>query len=199
MSAPDDAPKSALKIPLAQGAVTHVAQISLRSSFPFPLTDSSHALSLWRSEGREAVQDCRPDLQFGDLPVKVARHDALTEQLEAPHLGLDQASSVIPAPSPPDRAAEAAGGADGVVQGLRAGGVFQLWARVLAGGYDGAGVPRRDGGVAAPRVIRAVRSDLADGLVCGNLVQQFGQHPSPVRSNRWRLAARHRRLGCRSL
>ena len=27
MSAPDDAPKEALKIPLAQGAVTHVAQI----------------------------------------------------------------------------------------------------------------------------------------------------------------------------
>jgi hypothetical protein len=27
MSAPDDAPKSALKIPLAQGAVIHVAQI----------------------------------------------------------------------------------------------------------------------------------------------------------------------------
>jgi hypothetical protein len=51
-------------------------------------------LSLRRSEGREAVQDFRSELQFGELPVKVTRHDALTEQLEAPRLGLDEASLV---------------------------------------------------------------------------------------------------------
>ena len=33
-----------------------------------------------------------------------------------------------------------------------------------------------DGGMAAPRVIRAVGGDLADPLVGGDLVQQFGQH-----------------------
>jgi len=33
MSAPDDAPRSALKIPLAQGVVTHVAQIGFGDSF----------------------------------------------------------------------------------------------------------------------------------------------------------------------
>ena len=39
-----------------------VAQISLRSRFPFRWTASSHALSLRRSKGCEAVQDRRPDL-----------------------------------------------------------------------------------------------------------------------------------------
>jgi hypothetical protein len=40
-----------------------VAQISLRSSFRFCWTESSHALSLGCSQGREAVQDGYPDLQ----------------------------------------------------------------------------------------------------------------------------------------
>ena len=40
----------------------------------------------------------------------------------------------------------------------------------------GAGVARRDGGVAAPRVIGSVGTDFADGLVGGDLVLQFGQH-----------------------
>ena len=39
-----------------------VAQISLRSSLSFCWTESSHALSLRRSKGREAVQDRRSDL-----------------------------------------------------------------------------------------------------------------------------------------
>ena len=56
-----------------------VAQISLRPSFPFPGTGSSHALSLRRSEGRKAVQDRSPDLQFGYLSVEVARHHSLAQ------------------------------------------------------------------------------------------------------------------------
>lgn len=73
-----------------------------------PLNKSPHALSLRRSEGREAVQDCCPDPELCDLSVEVARHDALTKQLEALHFGLDQGSSVIPAPAPSDRATKAA-------------------------------------------------------------------------------------------
>jgi len=38
MSAPDDAPRSALKNPLAQGAVIHVAQINFNSERAFPET-----------------------------------------------------------------------------------------------------------------------------------------------------------------
>ena len=161
--------------------------------------------------------------------------DALAGHLEAPHSiagktiprivfrpgsYLDQASSVVAAPAAPDRAAEAAGGADGVVSGLRAGGGLQPWPRVLAGGNDGAGVPRRPSRACnhalpgngwrrgSPRVLRAVRcpatvclqttrggTDLAKRLARRDLVQQFGQHPSPVRSNRWRLPARCRSTG----
>ena len=43
-------------------------------------------------------------LALGDLPVDVARHDALTGQLEAAHRCFDQTSSATTAP-PPDRAA----------------------------------------------------------------------------------------------
>lgn len=88
--------------------------------FPFSWTESSHALSFRRSEGRKAVQDRSPDLQFGHLPVEVARHDALTEQLEATLLCLGQASSVIPAPTPPDRAAKTPGDAENFVSGMGA-------------------------------------------------------------------------------
>ena len=61
MSAPDDAPKSALKIPLAQGAVTHVAQIRLDS-----LCESS--LLVWRHEQTpftDLVHDELAPLQCG--------------------------------------------------------------------------------------------------------------------------------------
>ena len=87
------------------------------------------------------------------------------------------------APAPPDRAAKAAGGADSCVPGLSAGCVFQPWPRVLARRYDGAGAARRDRGVAGPRVVSTVRTDLADRLVNGDLVQKFGQHrriPDPA-------------------
>ena len=72
MSAPDDAPKSAPKIPLAQRAVTYVAQIVLMSSFPFPRTDSRHALRDGCPERREAVEDRSADLKLGCLAVEVA-------------------------------------------------------------------------------------------------------------------------------
>ena len=62
MSAPGDAPKSALKIPLAQGAVIHVAQIGLRPRFPFPRTDLSHSFRDGYSERGVAVQDGDADL-----------------------------------------------------------------------------------------------------------------------------------------
>jgi hypothetical protein len=65
---------------------------------------------------------------------------------------------------------------DGVVPGQRTRGVLQPWPRVLVRRYDGAGAARRVVGVAAPRVIRFVGTDLADPLIISELVQQFGQH-----------------------
>ncbi|WP_206614906.1 hypothetical protein, partial [Paenirhodobacter populi] len=50
MSAPDDAPKEALKIPLAQGAVTHVALFGMRSDLSLSRLSSAHADGLGRAE-----------------------------------------------------------------------------------------------------------------------------------------------------
>ena len=41
MSAPDDAPKEALKIPLAKAAVTQVAIVAKAERIPFPATISA--------------------------------------------------------------------------------------------------------------------------------------------------------------
>jgi hypothetical protein len=41
--------------------------------------------------GGEAVQDRDPDVEFGNLPVEVARHEALTEELDG-HCQIDVAA-----------------------------------------------------------------------------------------------------------
>jgi hypothetical protein len=79
MSAPDDAPKSALKISLAQGAVIHVAQIGLRSIFPLLKTDLAYGHGTRYAENCEAVQDRGTDLDLRNLPIGVARCEAPTE------------------------------------------------------------------------------------------------------------------------
>ena len=58
-------------------------------------------------ERGEAVQDGDTHLELGNLTVKVPRGQALPQQLNAVHLGLCTASSVIPAPSSPDGPADA--------------------------------------------------------------------------------------------
>ena len=78
---------------------------------------------------------------------------------------------MVAAPALPDGAAEAAGGADSVVPGLRTWSVFQPWPGVLACRYDGAGAARRDGGMAGAGVIGPVSTYLADGLLGRDLVQ----------------------------
>lgn len=65
-------------------------------------------MSFGNSERGEAVEDGRTDLQICDLPIKVAGHDALSQQLGAVHFGLDAATLVIVAPASPDCLAEAA-------------------------------------------------------------------------------------------
>ena len=108
MSAPDDAPKAAPKIPLAHGAVTHVAQIRRGPEYRFPWTDLSCARRDRCSKGGEAVQDRGPDLKLGDLSVEAARHAALAQELEAAHLGFGQTSLVIACPALPYGPAKAA-------------------------------------------------------------------------------------------
>jgi hypothetical protein len=47
-------------------------------------------------------------VEFGGLPVEVARHEALAEQLDAAHRRPGAAPAVAAVPSSPDRAAKMA-------------------------------------------------------------------------------------------
>jgi hypothetical protein len=136
-------------------------------------------LSLGRSKGRKAVQDRGPDLQFGHMSVEVACHNARSKQLKATHFRFDKTSSMIPAPAPPDRAAEASGGAEDLVSGMGARRSLQPWPCVLAGRYDSAGFARGDSRVACASVISSVSTDLANGLIGWDLAEQFGQPAKP--------------------
>jgi hypothetical protein len=79
MSAPDDAPKSALKIPLALRAVTYVAQIGLKPNYPLPQTDLASGHGTRYTKSCEAVEDRGTDLDLRNLAVEVARREALAE------------------------------------------------------------------------------------------------------------------------
>jgi hypothetical protein len=72
-----------------------------------PWTESSHSFRDGYAERGEAVQDGNPDLELGDLTIKVSRAQALAQQFDTVHLRLDAASAVIAAPSSPDGSAEA--------------------------------------------------------------------------------------------
>ncbi len=89
MSAPDDASKSALKRPLAHGAVTDVAQTGLRLASPLPQTDLSYDNSFGYAKRSEAVEDRGANLDLGNLALEVPRREALTEQFHTVHFCLN--------------------------------------------------------------------------------------------------------------
>ncbi len=72
MAAPGDAPGSALRIPLARGAVTRVADVGGWLDIPLSPLISCHAFDLGSAECIEAVYDCNADLDFGGLTVRIA-------------------------------------------------------------------------------------------------------------------------------
>jgi len=62
-----------------------VAQIGLRPDFPLRQTDLSYGLCDGYAKRSEAVEDRGPDLDLRNLPVKVSRREALTEQFHTMH------------------------------------------------------------------------------------------------------------------
>ena len=74
--------------------------------FPFPRTHLSCGLCDRYTEGGVTVEHGGADLEFGDLTIEVACHEALPQQLYAVHLRLGAASAVVAAPFSPDRAPE---------------------------------------------------------------------------------------------
>ena len=55
------------------------AQIGVKLDFPLPQTDSAYSHSSRDSKSGEAVKDRSAELDLRNLPIKVARCEALTE------------------------------------------------------------------------------------------------------------------------
>lgn len=62
-----------------------VAQSGMKSDFPLPLTDLFYCNCAWNAKGGKAVAYRRADLNVRNLPVKVARGQALIEQFHTMH------------------------------------------------------------------------------------------------------------------
>ena len=115
-------------------------------------------------------------MEFCDLTIEVARHEALPQQLHAMHLRLGAASAVVSAPLSPDGAAEVFRRAQRFVPGDRAGGRWFPGLGILARWDDGVRASVCDRVMALARVVSAVRGNRSDLHIRRNLVQQFGQH-----------------------
>ena len=72
-----------------------VARSGGRTALPFPRLTSVNGLGDGNVEGGEAVEDGNADLELGGLAVEVARHQPLTQEFHAVHLGLDAAAAVV--------------------------------------------------------------------------------------------------------
>ena len=51
---------------------------------------------------RKAIEDCSTDFELGNLTVEGAGDNALAQEFEAVHFGLDQTATMIAAPLFPD-------------------------------------------------------------------------------------------------
>ena len=129
-----------------------------------------------RPQLSEPNEDSGTDLQFGDLAVKVTRYDAFTEQLEATHLGLDKAASVIAAPLISDFSTQQARGRQDGVAGYGARTMVLPWLGVLVSGDNRLRPKLRNRFVTAFGVVGTITVDAGDDLVGGNLVQQARPH-----------------------
>lgn len=103
--------KSHFLSPLIAGFCGFVAQKVLRPAFPYPQTHLSHGFRNGDAKRGVAVQDGSADMEFSNLTVEVACHEALPQQLHAMHLRLGAASAVVSAPRSPDGAAKVFRGA----------------------------------------------------------------------------------------
>jgi len=130
----------------------------------------------WRAEGGEPVQDGHANLKLCDLTVEVPGRQALTQQLDAVHLGLGAASAVIAAPSSPDGPPDTLRRAQDFVAGDSPTGVGFPRLGVLARRDYCGGTSGSDGVVALAGVESAIGGDGCDLLLGRDLVQQLGQH-----------------------
>ena len=79
---------------------------------------SGYADDLGGAERVEAIDKCDPDVDFGSLPIRIPCGDALTEVVQASHLGLHAAAGVVSDPPLPECPAVVTSGAQGFVARL---------------------------------------------------------------------------------
>jgi hypothetical protein len=96
------------------------------------------------------------DLEFGDLAIEVACHEALPQQLHAMHIRLGAASAVVSAPLSPDRAAEVFRCAKGLIPHDGARGRRLPRFGVPTRRYDGMSASVSDGITTLARVVGPV-------------------------------------------
>ena len=112
------------------------------------------------------------------------------------HFRLCAASAVVSTPSSPERAAEVFRCPEHFVARDSTCRGRLPWLCILARRNDSVGPALGDGVVALAGIISPIGGDTGNVLIGRDLAQQFGQHASPVRSNRWRLPARRPQRRC---
>lgn len=137
---------------------------------------------VWRSNLREAIENCSTDFDFGNLTVTATRADTLTKQLEAMHFGFDETAAMITAPLLPDGAVKPFDCAKRFIAGLHSWAILLPRSTVAADRDDRISTACRDRGMALLGVVCAASTNPADLRVLWNLRQQFG----PC----WRIANR---------
>ena len=101
------------------------------------------------------------------LTIEVPRHDPLAHQLDAPHLGLDQAAPVIAAPALPDIPTESQRSAQDLV--VRAGSRAVLLPRfpgILSHRNDGLGLAQHNDRLWCPKPSPVTGSNASLGSIC---------------------------------
>lgn len=122
------------------------------------------------------IQDRRPHLKCCDLTVEIPRHDPLTQQLEAAHLGFHQAAAMVAAPFLPDCSAQPAGGTQNLVPDMRPQSIFLPWLGVLPGGNHRCGLAHGNRFMAAFGVIGPISTHRSNPFRRSYLAQRLGQH-----------------------
>ena len=122
----------------------------------------------------ESIEDCGTDFELGYLTIEGARHDALTEQLEAVHFRFDEAAAMIAAPLLPDGASKPFERIERFIAGSRAGAILLPWSSVAADRNDRMSIARSYRGMALFGVVRAVPTGTADLVIFRDLCQQIG-------------------------
>lgn len=155
-----------------QLALLHQSGFERTSPFPGHTYRTPHGLCEGYAKGSVAVEDGDADLDFGDLPVEVAGHDALPQKLHTMRLGLDAAPVAISAPSSPFGAVQISQCFDRFVLGDGTSACRLPRFCVLARGYDSISPPSGNCVVTFARVISAIRCDRSDVLIGRDLTQQ---------------------------